>query len=350
MKTVNLFKILSLLIILSLLSCKKKEIPSVGDSADFALRANYIFETDGDPTLTLVPNESSSEILIGNNPEVSYNSGRILFSFNGVTIKNGQNVYRVNKVENNFDVQTQRFQNGDWNDDNENFLNIQESQSLDVVLILDVSQSLGENLEVIKQRAIQFVNTVFQNNSSAKIGVVKFSRGFDFLELSGNLSQIQNFILSNSQIQNSDIGNYTLENRPETGLYQAMNKGLDILNFSDSTGKGLVTFTDGFNNYQTDVNFENPDYLYQQLNNSDISSYTIGFIGNQNTIETDILETLAVNGNFAFPQTTDELVDVFDLFSKSVAVVYDFIYNTNNSNQNSTIQYRFLLNTTLVSE
>jgi hypothetical protein len=330
--------------------CTNDDEPNVGDSRTFTLRADYLFETNGNPELGLILNESDQEIQIENNPTISESQGRINFTFNNVTIKDGQDIYEVNSDGTNFDVITQRFQNGDWNNDDENKLYITPTQSLDVVLVLDVSESLEGNLAVIKERSVQFAVNILQQNPSARIGVVKFSRGFKTLDLTSNSSAIQTFILNTSQVENSDIGNYVLENRPETGLYQAMDTGIDLLGNSNSDGKGLVTFTDGFNNYQTDINYEDSNYVQQRLNNSDVSSYTIGFIGNQNTIETEVLENLAVNGQFAFPQTTEELTNVFNTFSNSVAIVYDFIYDTNNSNQNNITKYRFLIRTTLVSD
>ncbi len=61
-------------------------------------------------------------------------------------------------------------------------------------------------------------------------------------------------------------------------------------------------------------------------NHITVTSFTIGFEGNGG-VDRTVLEKLAANGGVAeFPKTMEELEQVFDKFSKSIANVYNFTY------------------------
>ncbi|MGB1121571.1 MAG: vWA domain-containing protein [Saprospiraceae bacterium] len=278
-------------------------------------------------------------------PNITEQNGRILFDFSGVTFKENKTVYQID------DILTERKNSdGCWIVDNENFLSYSFSKSLDIVLVLDVSSSLGQNISTIKDNAVDMITNILTNNPEAKIAVLKFSRGSVNTNFSSSISMLTQFILQDAIFNSPDIGNYVLEGRNETGLYEAINSAIQLIDASSARGKGILTFTDGVSNFSFDPQFSTPDNVISSLTNSDISSYTIGYEGNQNSVEQSILEQIAVNGDFSFPRNLNDLDQVFQVFSNSVAAVYDLTYDTNNAKFDGEIEYRFLFNTTKISD
>ena len=178
----------------------------------------------------------------------------------------------------------------------------------------------------------------------AKVAVVKFSRGNVSTALSSDLNLLSNFILNTSSYTDNILsgGTYNLEGKSETALYEAMLKGIEILNSSNARGKGLITFTDGKNNFQFDLNNDNKDVVVDALNTSNVKSYTIGFIGNNSEIIESTLIELAVNGDYSSANLS-QLDQTFSLFSNSVSAIYDLTYNTNNAPFSGTRKVRFLI-------
>lgn len=310
----------------------------IEETADAIIYAD--FKNDGiTQSLTLDTSMTQGPVQIENEVTFTENGTRFSFEFSGVTFIEGSSVYEINKII------TQKYEEDEWQLDNENFLGYEPSKSLDIVLVLDVSSSLGDNLQEVKQGAISVLRQIFADNSNVKVAVVKFSRGYVSTQLSSNFTELSQFI-SNVTIQPNEVlgeSNYILENKNETALYEAMLEGIDILKNSNARGQGLITLTDGANNFQ-----ENPDNADRQvvvdgLNSSDIRSYTIGFVGNGDGVNDQALEDLAVNGKFSKPSSVAELNQVFTSFSNSVAAVYDLIYNTNNAPFNGAKTFRYLI-------
>ncbi len=324
-------------------SCKKDPDPVIEDTHDFTLYANYENPPAGSPVLTVDQVQSSKEINIEATPTITQQGGRINFNYAAVTLKLGKTVYAIDKIT------TERKNGTSWIVDDENTLTYTFSKSLDIVMVLDVSSSLGANLASLKDNAKTMVSKVLTDNPSARINIIKFSRGSVASGFSSNISTLTGFINAESTFNSPDIGAYVLEGKSETALYESINSAIQLLSSSSARGKGILTFTDGVSNYQFDPQYSNATSVISQLNNLDIASYTIGFVGNQGGVDQSTLQQIAVNGDFSFPKNTAELSDVFKRFSNSVAAVYDLIYNTNNAKFNDKIEYRFLFDATKIS-
>lgn len=297
------------------------------------------FTNDGTTqSLTLDESRTTGPIQIENEVIFTQDGTRFNFEFSGVTFIDGTTVFEVTNII------SQKFEEDTWSVDSENFMNSTPSKSLDVVLVLDVSSSLGDSLGEIKESAIIVLNQVFTTNSNAKVAVVKFSRGNVATELSTNQSELAQFISTNTSYTDNELGGgtYFLEGQNETALYEAMLTGIDILKDSNARGQGLITFTDGANNFQFNPANDNRNVVVTELFSSDIRSYTVGYVGNANEINEDALRDLAVRGEFSNPGSIDELNNVFTRFSNSVAAIYDLIYNTNNAPFNGEKEFRFL--------
>ena len=311
---------------------------------DTKLSAKYLNTSSAGPTLTIDPTASSSKINIANVPTiVPLGNGRIDLLYSGVTFKEGKTVYVVDNVVSQRKADC-------WIVDVENEMRFSLSKSLDIVLVLDVSSSLGNNISAVKSNAKKMVTDILNSNPDARIAIVKFSRGSVVQGFTSVASTLNQFIDNNSIFNDPSIGSYQLEGRSETALYESINDAIVLLNNSGADGTGILTFTDGVSNFQFDPQFQDELEIIDSLNASGISHYTIGFEGNQNSVDESVLERLAVNGNFSFPKDLTELEEVFTRFSNSVAAVYDLYYNTNDALLENPVEYRFLFNATIVSE
>ena len=314
------------------------DVTAENPNSDAILYAD--FTNDGtEQTLDLDESRTDGPIQIENDVTFSTQNSRYFFEFSGVTFLDGNQVFEVTNIL------SQKFEEEQWINDSENFLNFTPSKSLDIVLVLDVSSSLGQNLEDIKNSARQVLSQIFSNNTNAKVSVVKFSRGNVASNLSSNAAELSQFISQTTQYNDSQLGGgtYDLENKDETALYEAMLKGIEILNNSNARGQGLITFTDGANNFQFEPDNDNRQVVVNALNQSNIRSYTVGFVGNANEINEQALRDLAVDGEFSKPESIEELNQVFTSFSNSIGAVYDLIYDTNNAPFNGSRKYRFLI-------
>ncbi|MBN7810557.1 VWA domain-containing protein [Algoriphagus sp. H41] len=301
----------------------------------------YADFTNNGNTQALILNETKTDgpIQIENQVTLNPVGSRYNFVFSGVTFLEGENVFEVNKIV------SEKFEENRWQVDSENFLDYEPSKSLSLVLVLDVSSSLGDNLDDVKNSARQVLNQIFKNNPNAKVAIVKFSRGNLAHALSSNEFELSQFIAQQQTYSDSKLGggSYQLENKNETALYEAMLKGIEILNNSNSRGQGLITFTDGANNFQFDPNNDDRQVVINALKQSSIRSYTVGFIGNADEVNSQALNDLSIGGKFSKPASITELNLVFTSFSNSVGAVYDLIYDTNNGPFNGSKPYRFLI-------
>jgi len=324
-----------------LMSCNKQDDEPAYDAV---LYADYTNPVGGQPSLLVDPTNSSTFINIEIDPTITEQNGRIMFNYSAVTFKEGNKVYRID------DIVTERNNIGNWLADDENTLSWTFSKSLDIVLVLDVSSSLGENITTIKDNAQLMLSNILDQNPDARISVVKFSRGNASIGFTSSKDELGQFISQNSSFDSPDIGIYELEGRQETALYEAIDKAIELLTDSDARGKGILTFTDGVSNFQFETEFQNPTSVIAQLTTLGIANYTVGYEGNQGSVDKDVLKSLAVNGDFSFPDNLTALNTVFERFSNNVAAVYDLIYDTNNAKFDGTNEFRFLFNTTLISE
>lgn len=313
---------------------------------DAVLYAN--FQNDGtNRILTIDENLTAGPIQIENKATVQ-NSGssRFDFIFSGVTFSSQSKVYEIERIV------TQTETDGTWSSDTENFLKESFAKSLDIVLVLDVSASLGDNIEAVKTSAVNMVKKILAEKPNSKVGVVKFSRGNVSSALTSNVNDLTAFISNKSSYTDNIMGGgtYDLEGKSETALYEAMLAGSLLLDTSNAKGKGLITFTDGKNNFQFNPINDNKTIVVNKLKNSNIKSYTIGFIGNDSEIVDTVLIELAINGAFSVARNLDEVQQVFTRFSNSVSSIYDLSYNTNNATFTGTRKLRFLFDLKLISQ
>lgn len=294
------------------------------------LYAEYSNTAGNNPAINLDLNASSKAIQINPaNTAAFIANGRINLEMSNIRIADALGTYKINTI------QTEEYRNGQWEGDKENFLRSQSAKELDVVLVLDVSSSLGSDVNDVKRYAIDFVNSLFAENPNSRIGVVGFSENIEILPFTTDRS------LANSFIDGLSGGN-------ATKLYEAMDMGINIIESSSADGRAIVTFTDGKNNSWSDPQkYSNSNLVYNRLLASQVNSYTIGLKGKNEGVDETELRRLAVRGLYSFPTSTTELNDVFKKFANSVSAAYLFIYDRNVSQILTPIKLRFLLNTTV---
>lgn len=278
-----------------------------------------------DPQIVLDLQNSSDEISISSSADASISGNRIKMTFPNIRIEDNLGVYQI---ESSDDIITEELREGRWVEDVENYLQASYAQNLDVVLVLDVSSSLGNDVELVKRYARDFVNTLFDENPNSRVGIIGFSEEIYALPLTDNSSDVVDFI--------DDLE----ENKDATKLYEAVDRGLDLIESSTSEGRAILTFTDGRNNSWSSADYETPDMVSSRLNSMDISSYTIGLTG-RGGVDESTLKNFAVNGLFEFPKTTEELLKVFNKFASSFIATYLFVYDRNSSPITNPIELRF---------
>jgi Ca-activated chloride channel homolog len=267
-------------------------------------------------------------------------AGRVCMSITNVRLKDELGIYDISAAT---DVVTQeKRSDGTWEQDVENKLTLNKTQSLDIVLVLDYSSSLGNDITKVKEYATTFINYIKTNNPGAKVGVVTFSNAVQSLSLTSNYTTATSFIAT--QPSGAD----------ETRLYEAMDKGISLFQGSAAEGKAIVTFTDGKNNSWSNTVFQNYDQVKTKLSTpignpaSLVTSYTIGLNGKQGGVDASALNALAMNGGTSdVAPDTEELSKIFKKFASSVSAVYTMTYNRNSSVISTPIKLRFVVNTQL---
>jgi Mg-chelatase subunit ChlD len=205
-----------------------------------------------------------------------------------------------------------------WKNDVEFTMNYKQVQDLMIMMVLDASASLGQDIEKVKIYSSNFISKVLTEIPNARIGIIDFSDEIHSFPPTNNKVALQNYIAS-------------IQQGPFTSLYEAMNMGIDILENAQAEGKAMLVFTDGTDN-NSNPEFS-PAFLLDKLHNSTadvrISSFTIGLDGNGG-VDKPVLEQLATNsGSVAFPSNIDQLGQVFDKFSSSISNVYNLTYVRN---------------------
>ncbi len=205
-----------------------------------------------------------------------------------------------------------------WKEDVEFVMEYESIEDLAVVLVLDRSESLGEDFVKVKEYASDFVDRIFRETSQLQVGVVDFADEVNTLALTTDRQEVTNYI---GQLQQGRF----------TTLYEAVNQGIDMLQEADTEARAMVIFTDGTDN-NSNLTY-NPDYLAQKIRgNNEISpaiSFTIGLDG-KGGVDKQVLNKLTANGGVAtFPQSIQALQQVFEDFSGGIANVYQLTYIRN---------------------
>jgi len=297
------------------------------------LYGEFVNKPGKDPAITIDPSKSSNEIGIDKNTDATIDTfnNRLNMVFNNIRIQDELGIYEIDKIV------TEEFREGEWEKDSENFLTYEKTKRLDLVLVLDVSSSLDQDVVKVKRYAKDFISNLFSEIDSPRIGVVGFSEDVYIQSFTTNSEKAKFFI-------------ETLEeNKNATRLYEAMDAGYAMIDSArDAEGKYMITFTDGRNNKWSDPQrYRNSDYIYNQLNSSDVNSYTIGLQG-KGGVDKDVLKDLAVNdGRYKFPDRAGDVRDVFRKIASSVASTYQLVYDRNQSPITNPIKLRFRLKTHL---
>jgi len=221
----------------------------------------------------------------------------------------------------------------DWKEDVEFIMEYKQVDDLSVVLVLDTSESLGEDFEAIKAYAIDFIEKLYNNKPNTRTGVVAFSDEIRTYPISSDEEGIIKFI------NNLQKGRFTT-------LYEAIDMGINMLTEDTGGGKAILTFTDGTDNNSNGVSANS---LFNKLtgdnSNVKVNSFTIGLEG-KGEVDKPVLELLAANGGIAeFPKTIEELGVVFENFSKSISNVYNLTYIRNDQiiRQQNAAQLKFVI-------
>ncbi len=222
--------------------------------------------------------------------------------------------YHINQI----DAYEWRADINDWKIDVEFVMQFDQVQDIAVILVLDASASLGDDFSKIKAFAYDFIQKVFEDIPSAKVGIVDFSDEINSFGLTDNTTALSSYMQG-------------IKQGPFTTLYEAMDRGIQMLNNTPAESKALLTFTDGTDN-NSDPQYT-PAYLLEQLNGGSgqlpISSFTIGLDGNGG-VDKPVLDVLATNGGAsAFPSNIHELENVFNDFSQGISTVYQLTYVRN---------------------
>ncbi|WKN30377.1 VWA domain-containing protein [Porifericola rhodea] len=224
----------------------------------------------------------------------------------------------------------------DWKEDVEFRMEYETIEDLAVVLVLDRSESLGEDFEKVKTYASNFVNQIFSETNQLQVGVVDFADEVNMIPLTSNMASVTNYIEG-------------LEQGRFTTLYEAMNTGLTALEETNAEAKAIIVFTDGTDN---NSNSEySPQYLEQRIKasteGSKIITFTIGLDG-KGGVDKDVLNKLTLNGGVStFPRSVDELAHVFEDFSSGIANVYKLTYTRNQQAipEDKAVKLRFSIQT-----
>ncbi|GAB3959478.1 hypothetical protein GCM10028805_55680 [Spirosoma harenae] len=273
---------------------------------------------------------------------------RVCLTLRNLRLRDELGTYTVLKNTDNrtFDVITEELNEDKWGQDSENKLAITTTQSLDIVLVLDFSTSLGDDKSKVITYATNFIRFISANNPQARIGVVAFSQNISTFPLGqkGDFTNPINF-----------IGRQTSEDA--TKLYEAIDYGISMLYNSSAESRALIVFTDGKNNAwsaNTGTKYQTTDYIISRLRNSGtgssspISCYSLGLEGKSGGVDSQALSGIALNGGSSeIASSSATLENLFNKYAASVSTVYTLQYNRNNSVVTTPIQLRFRLKTKL---
>lgn len=328
-------KILGLIFGFTLLSCGGSSVKPKSPSFDIYL--DFWNTSGSSPEVRFDETKTSREIKIDFSKTFGgFSEGQTLTKViidNFRIIDNQNNNYNIESI----DAYEFRKDINDWKKDVEFTMAFSQSEDISVVLVLDRSESLGKDFEVIKQYAVDFVEKIFTERKVVKMGIVDFADDIKVYPLSSNKEELKNYIKGLKQ------GKFT-------ALYNAMDQGIDLLLSSKSQSRVLFTFTDGTDNMAPPT--VNADYLVNKIksdkNSYKISSFCIGLNGNGGVDKT-VLNKLAVGGSASFPETIKELKTVFEKFGRVISNVYNLTYTRNQQmiNRNSPAKLRFEIKTSL---
>lgn len=262
------------------------------------------------------------------------------------------------KWKNGFDFQYWDDDNNKWKTDVEACKGQSTSYStkdMVIMLILDYSYSMKDNIPRLQSSAINFINSVSAvSHGNVHIGIIAFSG----MELARNqvfpITPISN---SNKDafvrfIRNSDKGK-------ETALYYSMDKALGMMedyvnlkNFDRDNYNGtcMITFTDGLDNASINDNIsvsmhrgrknEYLAYISRQLQGANrkyilgypVESFAIGFTGSEDFTSEDLAffrevlqQTTPDENHFKLATRFDEVEEYFKYITRQLTERWETI-------------------------
>ena len=335
MKT-NLIKLLSiylLILLASFFSCKEDPVSNPDTTADFY--ATYS-NPKGIPSLNITTGSIPDIIKITTSPiqSTSCSPSRLCIDMRNVRFIENNQAYKLKKLD------TYELNSGEYIIDVENYLRTSNSRTLDFVLVLDISSSLGADKSKVIQSATDLITKISTSSSTTRVGVVIFSGSIEVFPLSSDFAAAKSFT-------NGKNGT------DATKLFEAIDSGINMLSASKADGMAMIIFTDGINNSWTDAQkFQTNNYVInkikQPINGTFISSFTIGLSGSTPSgALTTQLQQLALNGGISeVAENSDALQNTFTKFANSVSEVYTLTYDRNPSQTAIPIQLKYTVTLT----
>lgn len=333
MKTFRLPLLLGVLAAtLAFSSCKKDEAPNVNRDEipqpgcdgvtirdAIVLRFDYTNYVGEAPTLDIVPNETDKRVQYESTSYTPVQQGNKMSLRIPNLRLNDQNFNYIARCVTIEEFDETRPANDRWFEQTE-FKSQDEfsSTKLAVHLSLDVSSSLGEDREKVKQYAIEFAGQVLDNSGGNRyVGLTLFADTVVTYPFTNQLSGVINAINS---FPYPDLDAQTF-----TRLSDGIIAGLEALEATDLDvdDKVLVAFTDG-----NDNGSNNPSGNEQRILSSSIPRYMIGLKGKGLEYNSNYLKDLATNDRY-FVEATDatELQKRFNNINELIANIYTVIYN-----------------------
>lgn len=259
--------------------------PPTNNKIVFRVQGEYSNSSGTSPSFLLDTDSTASTITFAN-VTASQQGSFVHLLLQNLSVSDSHWNYAIQSVR------TDEYINNKWITDAEFTSSFQKLTKIAVVLVLDVSNSLGGDFTNVKKYAKEFAKIVSQNSMDtatnmpkAVFGVVGFSDSiFQRSLLPPNDPLIGKFIDSLHQGQ-------------FTAMFDAMAQGITMLADSNLIvdSKALITFTDGTDNFSVTTS----DSILARLKKYNIKSYTIGLRGKGN-LDEEILKSLAVKGAYDF--------------------------------------------------
>ena len=311
-------------------------------------------DTDDDPTPVVTPSEETFYLYFdltnpkGNDPVVSIGdstSSEIFLDLDrGIDYEqtgdflidvNFKNI-RINSGEDNFEisnVSTEIFRSRGWERDLDFKTSFASLPEMDLVLVLDITESLGDDFDDLKRLSKSFINNITGASPGTEVGVVSFGNSIQSQEINPNHQLSMNFIDGLRQEQ-------------FTKLYEGMDTGVDMLATAiGKESKVMVTFTDGRDNFSdTSVSsgMVRDKLLIPDANGVNIQSYVIG-LESRASVDQPVLESLSVNGEAQFPYSLEGLDNSFQSISDAVGSSFQITYQRNTQPLPQTERLRFVI-------
>ena len=211
------------------------------DLSGVSVEGNYTNTSGSNPEFVIDAQTVPESVSLDTVPIVSLDGDNVHVSINNVSVISGGQNYYIH------DVEVEEYVNSEWRSYVEYSSSVTELTDIAIVLVLDVSDSLGSDFFSVKEYAKEFVSIVKSNSPNALISVVDFATDVNSIPLQSSASAVDSYIDS-------------LEQGQYTSLYDAMYRASQILdgrvfpstteNFTPASSPTLswpeVTGSDGY--------------------------------------------------------------------------------------------------------